>query len=733
MRYSFRILTITLVSFLALLLSVLTTLIRAESFNQAVGEYPTNSATFTITNVAAADNQRIANLLYTKTVESGGVLVRSDTKISKIDGSASGVTLGVFAAPGSENKHPTLYFMGAEIITPQQLADLVSAPKHKTLGLDEVAADMIHPLPQFAFAKNLVVYKLQDLIEQTQTVNGKYKIAGLEGAEQTEFVDAVAAEIGVSAEQLISPLQGERVDASLVLFFTVAAIVATILLLYLVLLIQVINLGKTLGAHLLMGWSKTDFVFYNFKFLSFSLVPITVISFAVLLFTAQPLVLTPQTLVQVLYPICAVIVIVCLTLLAAMFALRSVKPIHALRGFSPKKFLLTLLLGVYTATTCGLYAAAAYLDTPAKEIASLAEVETLWQEVGEKQIYYDASVGSDSANFTGQSKSYFNDFYRWYQSIEDKPGVSLFNSYYVSPELLQNWQTLDTPVPTEPIWYFVASPSYLAEQNIKVAPELISRAQNGERIYLISDAIGSANRSQITAWLAADSERKARAEQEIKTPFLVTQHVDFVDIHLESEMFTWNTDLEQEFKTVNAVILLATTANMTYAETESLPATGLTNSYVKLSPEAAAEYLSPGYLVAYALDDNQPTFIPVSSFVAGLKKSISEYFQFFGSVTALMGTFVILALAAVVKIFSLMHSYKIAVLQLLGHSAAKTFAVLYLVALVFNLCALVILLLAGSTFGTISAIAMLLGQLITIFFLSRRYANRNVTSVIKTA
>lgn len=170
---------------------------------------------------------------------------------------------------------------------------------------------------------------------------------------------------------------------------------------------------------------------------------------------------------------------------------------------------------------------------------------------------------------------------------------------------------------------------------------------------------------------------------------------------------------------------------MTYFESESLAASGLEDSYVKLSSQAVEKYASATYLSQYGLEDNHPVFISSQSFVAGLQKSISQFIQLFGVVVLLLGLLTAFALASLMNIYFLLNSKSISVRRLLGHPLWRLFKPAYLLVIMVNFIGLVSMALAVSRVGLLVALIMLIVQPVLLYLLARKFAYANMVSLIK--
>jgi hypothetical protein len=198
-------------------------------------------------------------------------------------------------------------------------------------------------------------------------------------------------------------------------------------------------------------------------------------------------------------------------------------------------------------------------------------------------------------------------------------------------------------------------------------------------------------------------------------------------------MLTWSENPSLPSTVTNPVIFLATASNMIPFESESLSASGLQNSYVKLDGNAAAAYLSQSYLAKYKLDDNHPRFLAVKDFIAGLQKSLSDTLQLYGAIAFLSILVELVLIAALVKIFAISRREEIAVKRLMGHPLLGIFLPpMLLIITVSSLCVLGALALRSNSAVAIAAVAGIL-QIVLLLFQARRASRTQVSQMIKAA
>ncbi|MDY6051221.1 MAG: hypothetical protein SPI83_02255 [Rothia sp. (in: high G+C Gram-positive bacteria)] len=723
------------VSALLLLLAIvnvaLFSVIRADGYEKAITNYLDQGRSFTISDLSSDQVAQVERYLNEKILQEQAALIRADKKLSAADGSADGTHLGLLADPNNLSKLPELNYLGVSILNTENMASLLVSNQGKTLGLYTVEENTLQELPEVIFGPNLSVGKLSDMVEETDTINGQYFLYGFSEDDFHVFLQELSAISGISQDKLLNPLSGSNQSTSLLPIFILISLLSVSALFTLVLFVYITQGTKELGAYLILGWSKTNYLINLAKPIVYTFIPASLLTALGNWFTVKDFGVNLAMLPGMIYPLMLTIGITITSFFLSSLPVLGVKPIHAVRGYKPQKVFAVLLALGFMTTTVGLYATASFLDAPLKEVNKIATVQKEWDSVADQYILYSQATGSDSVSFTGQSTDLAEDFYEWYTSIEKENGVSLVNTYYIDQELLQQWKALGEETPNREFWYMAASPSYLYKIGIEIPPATLQRAETGEQVFLLPKHFSSQDKSSLTNWLEQEAQRKGNAEQNITTAFTQNPRTYVEDYSLDSEIFTWSTDPEKEFLSSDVVIYVATAANMTYFETESLVASGLADSYIKLSDEAVQKYTSQSYLERFDLDDNQPIFISSKSFVAGLQKSIYQYLQFFGTITLLLGLIVIFALIAFAMLYSLIFRNYIAVSRLLGHSLWSSFRLTFLLVILINMLGLVAMIVIGSRVGSLVSLLMLAGQPALLYMLSRKFAYSHMVSLIK--
>lgn len=179
------------------------------------------------------------------------------------------------------------------------------------------------------------------------------------------------------------------------------------------------------------------------------------------------------------------------------------------------------------------------------------------------------------------------DTYNWYESVEGQDGVFILHCDHYDRDLLQTWKDsgIYETVPNDELWYFVVSPNYLESIGFPLSEELRMMAESGVRVYLLPDVLSDDAATTMQAFLEEDALLGLDVPPMIDTVFQREHEIAFASYHFDGTL-----DSVTEGQVANPVILVATSANMKYFESESLIATGAADSYIKLTREAYETY-----------------------------------------------------------------------------------------------------------------------------------------------
>lgn len=723
-----RIVSILLVLLISAITSVLFSLSQGAALGRLVEQYPVGGVEIHLSEVPGDRSSEILAKM-SEVAEKNGAIVRADPEISDTDGSLIGMRVGLVANSQSLPKELDLEFLGTKILSASALASLLTAEPSKSIGLDSTSADVLSTVPELMFSPRLAVLQLSRLIETSGTINGTYRVLGINEAQVDDLMTSLEPITGLSAESMLTALRGQQSDGGIAQIMLQGFAIAATVLLLLVLVFEAVRAFTRFGVHTLLGRSRTSYALSLFRPVLLAAAAGAVLSISMTLFFAKGYELNTTLVVaaSTTAMLGAAVVLTCVFL--AMSVLLLTKPVNAIRGRHPKKILLAALVGFYLLSAAGFAATFVALDGPLQEARTLTNVNQAWAEVSDQRILYREAPGANQSSFTGQSSEHAQDVYDWYSSIADQPGVALVNSQHYGQEVLDRWSGVYDSVPEQPFWYVAASPSYLAAQGFILSSDLIARAENGERLYFLPNSMSHPSETALREWIIEDT--LVDYEPSITTKYLSNPATSFEPYLPETPLFLWNTDPDLPQRSTDPVILVLTPENMVPFESESLNAVGLENSYVKLSSDAAERYVALDYLAKFNLDDNAPEYLPVEEFVAGLKKTIQDFMLLFGAVAGFLGIFSLIMVLTLVQLFSNMYREALAVKRMLGVSLARLFMPLLVLVLVSWTVAATAVVLLQSTSGIMACLVMLAAQVAVLGFLTRRYSRLQINSTLK--
>ena len=731
MTRSIKYLTIALSLLLSCLFGLSAVLMANDQFANTMAQYSERGRVIYLHRVPDEKASQVAALLTKAADRNSAFIIRGDVLV-KPDGSAGGYKFGFYGAPNKHNSDISLNFLGATVFNESNISKLLRAPAGSTLGLGSVAADQIEPLPSFWGGNKVVGVKITDLIDQSGTVNGNYQVIGFSSEEFNTLVSSLAKTLDIPTEKISTPSSGVYAYDALMSTIVYIAIAATwITLLFLAAVGAYQNMG-VMGTHLLLGWSRTGFAIKTFAALALSSLAACLLSCLIFFASLQNFPYTPQTIIHAILSGTPAVALTLTAIVIASISLIQIDPVAAIRRRISVRLLAAVLAVFYICANLGVVAGMRAVDGPLQKVTQLHQIQTRWAEYSNLEVLYKEQVGDNASSFSGQGGEHAKEYYDWYQSIEGKDGVYLVNTTYYNTDTLRVWREgqVYKHTPTAPYWEMIASPNYLAKYGPSVDQNLIHQAQTGTRVYLIPDTLTSANRENLEGYLHDYSVTDR--ESPISTAFGQHERVVFVTYSPSKEMFLWNDDTSLPNVSSDPIILVSTTQNMIPMESESLWANGLTNSYIKLDSTAAAEYLDSGYLSTYGLDDNKPIFLPVSDFVAGLTKSLTETIQLFGAAIALLLILTLIIILGLVRLYSTMRHEEIAVKRLLGYSLWRAFLPPFAFVLITGAGCILIALAVRTHSGVVAAIACTVIQVLLLGYQARKASYQSTADMIKS-
>lgn len=729
MSFWSKLASVVLIALIGATASVVFVLGQGERLRQEVEKYPADSTEISLSEVSEDRSTSVLSALGTFADAEGMAIVRVDQQLSNVDGTISGMRVGIVANPNTPPAAVGLSFLGTTLFDTVTIAALLDGDPAKSIGLDANAEDVIADIPALTFAPRISVVQLAHLVETSGTINGTYRIVGADQAQLGELLGSLEAASGQSSQSMLDPSRGQATDSGLASLILLGCAIAASLLLLLLLMFEALRSFPVLGVHLLLGRSMWGFAVSMFRPVLIAIPVVVVLSMLLTLALAQEYQFNVSLVAAAwsgavigMAPVLACVVIAAAVLL-------STKPVNAILGRYSKRPLLWAIAGVYVLVVAGFSATLIGLDGPIKEAGKLSDVGQNWTAVQDQQILYSMNPGDDQASMSGQSSQLAEDFFRWYGSIAEQPGVTLIKATHYDQQVLNSWSELYEAVPELPFWYMAASPSYLAEQGFPVSDDAVARAKQGARVFLLPDTWADSTTNAIKGWLSEDS--RASGDPSIRTKYFDSETVGFEEYAPKADLFSWTTDPALPQTTIDPVILITTPENMIPFESESLYAVGLENSYVKLSAAASQTYISSDYLAEYHLDDNQLEFLPVSGFIAGLTKTIRSVLQLFGGVIIVLGFLLMVTLMTMTQLFSSTYREELAVKRMLGYSLFRLFAPAILTIAVTGLLAVLAGVVSESKSAVFGSLLALVVQIVLVTFLVRRYSRAQLSATLK--
>lgn len=715
-----------------ILISLLTILLMDSSYNKQWNSYleKENSLNVYIKNVSEKYKNNVERFLYNEAEQKNLFIVRKDES-SNSKGIFSGYTFGVCG--DVKEKDVSFKFLNETIIDKDNLNKLISSKTNEsTLGIDKGSIYSIGEIPSFRFGSNTIFKKLNQLIEESGTINGDYIVLGLNNNNKESFLKELASECNVSPEKLTKKMQGSYIDDSfqklIVCVFIVFQVILNIVY-FLIITIQNINKSGKLS---LLGWSRTAYCRETLGgFIGYSIINIPIqIVIGILLSgwsKINGLFISYFSLVAIIN-----IVLVLIELSIPTMIQMSITPINAIRGRIPKNILYAFGIIAYIGVSIGIMCCGVYVDAPLKHVANNVKLSKAWNSVSNFQVLKSVSVGNDNSSITGNSKELDESFYNWYKDIYENDGVFLINTTYYNNNQLHLWEEnkLYKDIPKKPFWYFACSENYIKYINLNIDKDVLNAAKSGTRVYLIPNSYTEDEKVSLKNWLKESTTRRP-SEGDISTTFNKEKNIKFIEYNPNDKLFTWNIDPACENRINNPVIYICTPENMTFFESESLRATGF-NGYIKFKNRSIAEkYLNKNILEKFKLNDNNVEFTSVQNYIDGLQKELMTTIAWFGMAFLILIFILVGILISLATVFRIANQEKINVKKFLGYG----FIDLYLIPIIMlssvTCIELIIMLAIGSKLGFVVMLILAVIQMVIFLKYMSRCEIKNILIAFK--
>ncbi len=694
-------------------------------------DYPSSAVHLNIKSIQEKNIDSTLNYMKNYSSEHKIFYIRQDFILSK-DGSVGGLNIAIYGNYEKNKDKINFSFLGQNVIKENDIKKVLDSKEDIILGIEQSSLNSIARIPKFRFGNNIVVKKLDQMVRETKTINGEYKILGLTQENIDSFIDGLSKSSGISKDVLLNNKSGYTLERGIMQKFLWISLTAHSVVLLSLFVVMTAKTLPILGKLMLQGWSRVNFAMKLYT-------PYFLLGFlSIFLFLGYGIYLTEGTFFSIIYfSFMVAIGIINLLIISLLLVISSafiflVKPINAIKDRFPKRMYIVSGLILYVIFNVLMILGCSYIDGPYREIQKNTEIAKKWNEVSDYFILKSINVGNNQSSFNHQSKELYKDMYNWYKSIYEENGVYIINTTYFSDAMLKDYKAnnLYEFIPNRPLWVFKLSPNCLKKMGINVDENAINMAKQGYRVYLIPDNISKDDSNVIKNWLKEIDTRGIR-EDDIETVFNKEKKFDFINYHFEGHFFSWDTDLEKSVNVKNPVILLTTPNNMTYRESESLIAKGLGSSYIKLDENAVSKYLDSTYLSKFNLDDNNIEFSKIKLFVDGLQKQLWQTVQlFFVMIIAI--TFIIISLLiTIISLFQVSYKEIIFVKRFLGYDNIKIYKTPILIILFIMIADLVAIVMLKSKIGIIYISVINILQLIIFYIIMVNNEFKKIVDYLK--
>lgn len=174
------------------------------------------------------------------------------------------LTVGVLSSQDNKaNSFNSFDVLGTQVINGQKINELLEHSPESYLGYGMDTNNKVGDLP---YVLGSVYFKL-DQITPGYNLGNSCAVLGLSSGEFDELVSQISEATGLHKEKFITNYSGSAVEIGL--FYYVAGVTFIILSISFCLLTYYKSLQelKKLGVHVMLGWSKSDYVVHHYFFL----------------------------------------------------------------------------------------------------------------------------------------------------------------------------------------------------------------------------------------------------------------------------------------------------------------------------------------------------------------------------------------------------------------------------------------------------------------------------------
>lgn len=600
-----------------------------------------------------------------------------------------------------------LELLGTTVLDDVLLQRVASAPPGGYAGYGNDAFQRVENMPSVRAG----LYIRVGQIDSGAALGDECVLVGCDAAQFNALAGDLSDALGVAPEVLTARMSGSSSQMGLLYFFCTGAFALLAMVLCLLMVSRSLLELKTLGVRMMLGWDRADAAWNLLAVQVLQagvIVPVGALSACMALDGFE---VNGALAGFALASMAPAVLAVLLASVLATIPFISVAPVAAIRGCFSRRGFYALTAGVYLVCTVLVFAGCLYIDQPIAMYADLARVRFAWHEYENWHVMKDFDLGG--ARFTGDSMALSGQLYAWYAAHEDDDGVYLANTTWYGEAALR--ARGDGRAALRPFWYLAASPSYLRHIGVDVPAELLDRAREGTRVYLLPDAMSVDEQEDAKAFLMAS---RAPRDSNIVTPFMEDPRYEFAAYDAGRELFTWSVDGDLPTYANGFVIAVVTSANMVPFESESLVASGLENAYIKLDDRAASRAFDEASGLALG-DSLHANFATVGHYIDGLRKSIGELLALFAAVLVVLVVVATAMVVCLVNVANRVNAREIAVKHMLGFGVWGLYYREVLFVTMLALAGMGVSVVCGSNAGVLIGMALLVVSNVAIALVMR--------------
>ncbi|BDR61255.1 hypothetical protein [Lactobacillus xylocopicola] len=702
-----KLLTLFLVACQSILLTLLAAFFIGKNYNHTISTYPNvKKETIYLKDLKNKQRSDILSFFAEEADKNKLVIVRTEQPVSQ-NGASKDVKIGVL---GDINKHPLpLFFAGRKIVSSALLNKLLQSSDSVTIG-NALNYRSIAETPNFASGQNLVLFKLEDLVKQSGSINGTYQVIGLSSDQKVTFLTKLSSVTHKTKKQLQTTLGGKVEEQGLMPTIIIAGLVLNAVGLLILLLLTLLQSLTLLGDLVLLGWSKYYFLLKLFS-------PYIIAAFSMSIFVVPLGILISGNFLSLwslffIVNLANCIIVAVLSLLASLM-ITTMSFLDVLKHKFPRKSLLIFSILGYVILSVSIIFGSWALDGPLKTLNETYQMSQNWHKVSNLTIIKDSQFGNQNQSHQDALKSRSKDFYLWYKDIYQEKGVYLIGTTIYTPKVVEALSETDNSLPfNKPFLWLTVSPNYLKKLDIKISSNLLSEAEQGKRLYLLPPTFSPETKVKFKKWLQTNDTRSISPTD---TPTVFNQKRQFLFKSYKSEntFFTWATKTDEPLQMKQTIILVATPANMTYFESDNLSAQGL-NGLIKFDISKIPNKKKEKIFTNIRINKYHPTFDSIGNYIKGLQKDLSYTIYLFGGIGVVLLCLSLVLVYVILRIYQVSQQELFNVKKFLGFSIFDIYNKPLIFLLITFIAELLSTILIRSRAGTLVIIIKFITQMLFV-------------------